>query len=91
MNKIYNTQEDFATKIKSILQLICPNIRKTQLKIIPYILIGMFLSESLVAHDISKQLKGDFSLVQHSSVVKRIRRFFKIGRASCRERVYRAV
>lgn len=77
MNKIYNTQEDFATKIKSILQLICPNIRKTQLKIIPYILIGMFLSESLVAHDISKQLKGDFSLVQHSSVVKRIRRFFK--------------
>lgn len=76
MNKIYNTQEDFATKIKSVLQSICPDIRKTQLKIIPYIIIGMFLSESLVAHDIAKQLKGDFSLVQQPSVVKRIRRFF---------------
>lgn len=76
MNKIYNTQEDFATKIKSVLQSICPDIRKTQLKIIPYIIIGMFLSESLVAHDIAKQLKGDFSLVQQPSVVKQIRRFF---------------
>ena len=36
----------------------------------------MFLSESVVASDISKHLKGDFSLVQHHSVVKRIRRFF---------------
>lgn len=77
MLKIYNTQEDFATKIKSILQSIYPDIRKTQLKIIPYILIGMFLSESVVAHDIAKQLKGDFSLVQQPSVIKRIRRFFK--------------
>lgn len=77
MFKIYNTQEDFATKIKSILLFIYPDIRKTQLKIIPYILIGMFLSESVVAHDIAKQLKGDFSLVQQPSVIKRIRRFFK--------------
>lgn len=77
MSKIYNTQEDIATKIKSILQSICQDIRKTQLNIIPYILIGMFLSESVVAHDIAKQLKGAFSLVQQPSVVKRIRRFFK--------------
>ena len=44
MNKIYNTQEEIATKIKHILLEICPDIRKTQVKIIPYILIGMFLS-----------------------------------------------
>lgn len=77
MSKIYNTQEEIASKIKKFLLNIYPDIRKTQLKIIPYIIIGMFLSESLVASDISKKLKDDFSLVQHASVVKRIRRLFK--------------
>ncbi len=76
MNRIYNTQDEIASKIKQTLLTILPNIRKTQLKIIPYILIGMILSESVVASDISKHLKGDFSLVQHDSVIKRIRRFF---------------
>ena len=37
----------------------------------------MILAESGVAADISKELKGDFSFVQHDSVVKRIRRLFK--------------
>ena len=37
----------------------------------------MLLSESVVASDISKKLKDNFSLVQHDSVVRRIRRFFK--------------
>ena len=77
MNKLYNTQEEIATKIKQIFKKIIPNVKKTTLNILPYIIIGMFLSESIVASDISKQLKGDFSLVQHDSVVKRIRRFFK--------------
>ena len=77
MNLIYNTQEDIAILLKKFLQKIFPNIRKTQLKIIPYILIGMILAESNVASDISKVLKDDFSLVQHDSVIKRIRRFFK--------------
>lgn len=36
----------------------------------------MILAESTVASDISKKLKGDFSLVQHDSVIKRIKRFF---------------
>lgn len=77
MNLIYNTQEDIAILIKDFFKKVFPNIRKTQLKIIPYILIGMILAESVVASDISKELKGDFSLVQHDSVIKRIRRFFK--------------
>ena len=77
MNIIYNTQEQIATKITILLKQIVPNIRKTVLNILPYILIGIFDSESLVASDISKSLKDKFSLVQHDSVVKRIRRFFK--------------
>lgn len=77
MNLVYNTQEEIASEIKKILKKIIPDIRKTVLNILPYILIGMFVSESIVASDISKSLKDDFSLVQHDSVVKRIRRFFK--------------
>ena len=77
MNIIYNTQEEIASKIKDFILKVFPDIRKTQLKIIPYILIGMILSESVVASDISKKLKDDFSLVQNDSVIKRIRRFFK--------------
>ena len=77
MNLIYNTQEEIASKIKQKLKEIIPDIRKTVLNILPYIFIGMLDSESVVASDISKSLKDDFSLVQHDSVVKRIRRFFK--------------
>ena len=77
MNIIYNTQEQIATKIKSFLLNVIPNIRKTVLNILPYVLIGILDSESLVASDISKSLKDNFSLVHHDSVVKRIRRFFK--------------
>ena len=76
MNIIYNNQEDFARKISEFLSKI-PGIRKTQLNIIPYILLGIINSESLVATDIAKKLKRNFSLIQHDSVVKRIRRFFK--------------
>ncbi len=77
MNKYYNTQEEIASKIAKKLLEIIPNIRKSQLKIIPFILIGMINSESVVASDISNHLKDDFSLVQHDSVIKRIRRLFK--------------
>ena len=85
MNKVYNTQEEIATNLKNFLLdtnlknflLDCfKNIRKTQFKIIPYIVIGMILAESVVASDIAKNLKGDFSLVQHDSVIRRIKRFF---------------
>ena len=76
MNKVYNTQEDIASEIKKFLLKSIPKIRKTQLKIIPYIIIGMICAESTVASDIAKNLKDDFSLVQHDSVIKRIKRFF---------------
>ena len=77
MNKVYNTQEQIASKMKKFLLISNPNIRKTQLKTIPYVSIGMILSESSVASDIAKNLKDDFSLVQHESVIRRIKRLFK--------------
>lgn len=76
MNQIYNTQNDLASKIQIFLKKVFPDIRKTQLKIIPFIIIGMILSESVVASDIAKNLKDDFSFIQLDSVIRRIRRFF---------------
>ena len=76
MNIIYNTQKEITSKISNILLKVYPNIRKTQLNIIPAITFGMILAESSSATDISKELKDDFSLIQYDSVVTKIRRFF---------------
>ena len=76
MNTIYNTQSEIASKIANFLLKAVSDIRKTQLNIIPFIVIGMINSESCVSSDIAKELKGDFSLVQLDSVIKRIKRFF---------------
>lgn len=75
MNKVYNNQKYISSKIIDFLKKIGIT-RLTQLKIIPFIVIGMILSESTVASDIAKNLKDDFSLVHHDSVIKRIKRFF---------------
>lgn len=77
MNKVYNSQNDIASEMKEFLLKSNPNIRKTQLKIIPFISLGMILSESSVACDIAKTLKDDFSFVQLDSVIRRIKRLFK--------------
>lgn len=76
MYKLYNTQKEIASEISKFLLQSIPDIRKTQLKIIPFIIIGMLLAESVVASDIANKLKDDFSEVQHESVVRRITRFF---------------
>lgn len=79
MFKLYNTQKEIASNLKVFLLSAIPDIRKTQLKIIPFIVIGMLLSESCVASDIAKHLKDEFSEVQHESVVRRITRFLLIN------------
>lgn len=76
MSKLYNTQSIISSGFLDFLKNNVPNIRKTQLNIIPYILFGMISSESAVISDISKHLKDDFSLVHEASVNRRIRRFF---------------
>ncbi len=76
MNKLYNTQKDFASKFKLFLKNAIPDIRKTQLNILPFIILGMIVSESCVPIDIAKVLKDNFSSIQSDSIIKRIRRFF---------------
>lgn len=76
MNKLYNTQTEITNKIRTFLKNSIPNLRKTQLNIIPEILFGMISSESVVSSDIAKSLKDEFSFVQLESIKKRIRRFF---------------
>lgn len=77
MNKLYNTQNEIASNLRIFLENNVNNIRKTQLNIIPYIIFGMIEAESCSAPDIAKVLKDEFSLIQYSSVVKRINRFWK--------------
>ena len=77
MTKLYNTQTDIVKNISKFLIKSMPNIRKTQLKIIPNIIFGMIVSESVCSSDIAIKLKDDFSLVQLESVTKRIKRFYK--------------
>jgi hypothetical protein len=76
MNKLYNTQAEITNKIRDFLKNNVPNLRKTQLNIIPEIIFGMIFSESVVSTDIAKCLKNEFSHVQLESIQKRIRRFF---------------
>ncbi len=76
MNKEYNNMDNFASKFTEFLKNSIPNIRKTQLNILPYIILGMILSESCSAPDIAKSLKSSFPFIKHDSLIKRIRRFF---------------
>ncbi len=76
MNKLYNTQAEITNKIREFLKNNVPNLRKTQLNIIPEIIFSMNFSESVVSTDITKCLKNEFSHVQLESIQKRIRRFF---------------
>lgn len=75
MNKLYNTQKNLARDLAKFFQK-TTIITKPQLKIIPYIILGMIEAESIVTNDIVKKLKGDFSLVNPFSTVRRLERFF---------------
>lgn len=75
MSKLYNTQENLASNLKKYFKKVT-NITKPQLKIIPYIILGMIEAESVVRTDIVKKLKGDFSKVNQSSTERRLERFF---------------
>ena len=75
MNKLYNTQKNIARDLGKYFEKIT-NIKKPQLKLIPYIILGMIEAESVVTNDIVKKLKGDFSLVNPFSTIRRLERFF---------------
>ena len=63
MNKVYNNQEEIASIIAEKIKEIIPTVRKTVLNILPYIIIAMFLAESVVASNMSKKLKGKFCMI----------------------------
>lgn len=75
MNKLYNTQENIARDLAKFFEKVS-DITKPQLKIIPYIILGMIESESVVTADIVKKLKGNFLKVFPSSNTRRLERFF---------------
>lgn len=77
MNKLYNSQIDITSNFELFLKKAVPNIRKTQLNIIPSIMFGMIISESCSSSDIAKMLKDErFQFVQFNSKIKRINRFW---------------
>ena len=75
MNQVYNTQDNISSSLINFLKKVGV-WRKSQLKIIPFIVIGMILAESVVSSDIAKKLKNSFSFVNHDSITKRLYRFF---------------
>lgn len=77
MSKLYNTQKDVTSNFEIFLLNSVPNIRKTQLNIIPSILFGIIQAESIASSDIAKNLKDNFLDVKLDSVIKRINRFFR--------------
>ena len=77
MTQVYNTQKQFASRFNDFLKDCIPNLRKTQLNILPHVIWGMINAESSVASDIAKHIKGQgFDEIQFDSKVKRIRRLF---------------
>ena len=75
MNKLYNTQENIARDLGKFFEKI-GNLSKPQLKLIPYITLGMIESESVVTADLVKKLKGNFLKVYPASSIRRLERFF---------------
>lgn len=75
MNKLYNTQENLARELGKFFEKI-EEISKPQIKLLPYIILGMIEAESVVTMDIVKKLKGNFTKVFPSSTERRLERFF---------------
>lgn len=76
MNIIYNTEEEIASKFRNFISNVFKDARKTQLNIIPEIMLGMIVAEASSASKIAKKLKKIFPHVQYNSIIKRIRRFY---------------
>lgn len=76
MNKLYYNQSNITSEFYTFFKNSIPNIRKTQLNIIPSIIFGMISSESVVSYDIAKTLKNELKYAKFDSVVKRINRFW---------------
>ena len=63
MAKLYNSQTNIASDLFNFFKNLIPTLSKPHLKLIPFIIIGMIQSESVVTTDIVKKLKGNFLYV----------------------------
>lgn len=69
MNLVYYNQDKILSDFVSLFTSVFPDMRKTQLNILPHILFGMISSESSSAPDIAKSLKGStFDNVKFDSI-----------------------
>ena len=64
------------SKFRNFISNVFKDARKTQLNIIPEIMLGMIVAEASSASKIAKKLKKIFPHVHYNSIVKRIRRFY---------------
>lgn len=74
--KAYYNQQKISSSLQKFFNKIS-SISKPHLQNISFIITGMIVAESVVASDISRKLKDDFSLVHLESIERRFRRFFQ--------------
>lgn len=75
MNKLYNNIEDVASRMRDFLEDCNTNLTKNHLKVLPYIILGMISSESVVTADIASSMISDNFSNNLDSIQKRIWRF----------------
>ena len=76
MFKLYNSYSQISSDLSKFFKNIFPTISKPHLKIIPDVILGMIISESVVTTDIIKKIKDPWSDVQSSSIERKFERFF---------------
>lgn len=76
MFKLYNSYSQISSDLSKFFKNIFPTISKPHLKIIPDVILGMIISESVVTTDIIKKIKDPWSDVQPSSIERKFERFF---------------
>jgi len=65
MNKLYNTQGKITSRIREFLTKVnnnCHCCYKPQLNFLPEVIYGIISSESIVAHNVSLELKDSIDL-----------------------------
>lgn len=75
MNKLYNNFDEVASHMSNYFKNCIPFISKNHLKFLPYIILGMVDSESVVTSDISSSINSDFFSNNTDTIQKRVWRF----------------
>lgn len=71
---LYNTQNDITSVLRKFLKENTTCLYKTQLNFLPEVIFGMSVSESIVSHKISAELKEQLKFAQLESIKRRVSR-----------------